>query len=263
MRELWFECGGARLFAVEDGAGRVVVMVHGALANHQASLPLIAPLAGRYRVIAPDVRGSGKSRSGEALTFDRLADDVETLLDHVGAARAVVGGVSSGSGIALRFALRRPARAAGLVVVTPVYGGEERGYTDSQKATFAAMDAVASRALDEGVQVLRPLYANLPPPVREKALAMMEGFDAASVVATSHFVASGAQPFASAADLESLEVPTLVVRGADAIHPTEVSDLYAARIPHCTVSPAGTADVAAAIGSFCEQSVLWGSGASA
>jgi pimeloyl-ACP methyl ester carboxylesterase len=260
MRELWFESGGARLFAAEDGAGRVVVMLHGALANHQASLPLVAPLAARYRVIAPDVRGSGKSRSGEVLTFDRLADDVEVLLDHVGAERAVIGGVSSGSGIALRFALRHPRRAAGLVVVTPVYGGEERGYTDQQKATFAAMDAVASRALDEGVQVLRPLYANLPPPVREKALAMAEGFDAASVVATSRFVASGAQPFFSAAALESLEVPTLLVRGADAIHPAEVSDLYASRIPRCTVSPAGTADVAGAIGSFCERSVVWGSG---
>jgi pimeloyl-ACP methyl ester carboxylesterase len=89
---------------------------------------------------------------------------------------------------------------------------------------------------------------------------MIEGFDAASVVATSRFVASGAQPFASAADLESLEVPTLLVRGADAMHPAEVSDLYAARIPRCTVSAAGTADVAAAIGAFCEQSVEWGRG---
>ena len=257
---MWFESGGTRLFAVEDGSGRVIVMLHGALASHQAGLPLILTLAARYRILAPDVRGSGKSRSGELLTFDRLADDVEALLDHVGADRAVVGGVSSGSGVALRFALRHPDRAAGLLVVTPVYGGSERGYTEEQKAAFAAMDAVASRALGEGVRVLRPLYAKLPPPVREKALALIEGFDAASVVATSRFVASGAQPFASAGDLESLEVPTLLVRGADAIHPAEVSDLYAARIPHCTVSPAGTPDVAAAIGAFCDQSAEWGRG---
>ncbi|HEX9944347.1 MAG TPA: alpha/beta hydrolase [Thermoanaerobaculia bacterium] len=255
MREIWFESGGVRLFAVEDGAGRAIVMLHGGMASHLASLPLIAPLASRYRVIAPDLRGSGKSWSGAPLTFDQLADDVAALLDHVGADRVVVGGVSGGSGIALRFALRHRGRTAGLVLVKPVYGGEERGYTDQQKETFARMDAVASRALAEGVQVLRPLYANLPPEIREKALAMVDGFDAASVVATSHFIASGAQPFASAADLKSLAVPTLLVRGDDAIHPAEVSDLYAESIPNCRVAPASTADVAAEIGTFCDQSV--------
>lgn len=253
MREIWFESGDVRLFAVEDGAGPVIVMLHGGMASHVASLPLVAPLASRYRVITPDLRGSGRSWSGAPLTFDRLADDVEALLDHLGVEQAVVGGVSGGSGVALRFAFRYPERTAGLVLVKPVYGGEERGYTDPQKQTFARMDAVASRALDEGVQVLRPLYANLPEPIREKALAMIEGFDAASVVATSHFIASGAQPFTSAADLRALSVPTLLIRGNDPLHPAEISDLYVENIPGCTVSPAETADVAAEIGAFCDR----------
>jgi 3-oxoadipate enol-lactonase len=253
MRQIWFDSAGARLFAVEDGGGRVLVMLHGGMASHVASLPLILPLIPRYRVIAPDLRGSGESRSRGPLTFDQLADDVEALLDHVGADRAVVGGVSGGSGTALRFALRHPSRTAGLVVVKPVYGGAARGYTDQQRQTFAMMDAVASRALAEGVQVLRPLYANLPPQAREKALEMMDRFDAASVVETSRFIASGAQPFTSAEDLRALSVPTLLVRGDDAIHPAEVSELYAENIPNCTAAPASTADVAAAIGEFCDR----------
>ncbi len=188
------------------------------------------------------------------LSFDRLADDIAVLLDELGVDRAFVGGVSSGTGVALRFALRQPGRTIGLVLVTPVYAGEQRGYTEQQKATFAMMDAVASRAVDEGVQVLKPLYANLPSPMREKALAMAEGFDAASVVATSHFLASGKQPFISTADLRSLEPPTLLVRGDDPIHPSEVSDLYAANIPNCTeVAP--STDVATAVGAFCDQHV--------
>jgi pimeloyl-ACP methyl ester carboxylesterase len=255
MKEFWFEAGGVRLFAVEDGVGPAIVMLHGGMASHLASLPLIAPLVLRYRVVTPDVRGNGRSWSGSALTFDRLADDVEILLDHLGVDRAVVGGVSGGSGIALRFVLRHPGRTAGLVLVKPVYAGEERGYNDPQKQTFAAMDAVASRALEEGVQVLRPLYANLPPPIREKALAMLEGFDAASVVATSRFIASGAQPFATEDDLRSIAAPTLIVRGEDLLHPPDVSDLYAASIPGCTVAPA-SADVAAEIGAFCDGRVF-------
>ena len=115
------------------------------------------------------------------------------------------------------------------------------------------MDAVASRALDEGVQVLRPLYANLSAGMREKALAMIESFDPASVVATSRFVASGAQPFSSASELRSLTVPTLIVRGDDAIHPGEVSDVYAATIGECRILPASTGDLASAIGTFVDR----------
>jgi pimeloyl-ACP methyl ester carboxylesterase len=90
--------------------------------------------------------------------------------------------------------------------------------------------------------------------MREKALAMVEGFDAASVVATSHFVASGKQPFTSAADLRSLNLPVLLVRGDDPIHPSEVSDLYAANIPDCT-EIASSADATEAIGAFCDRHV--------
>jgi 3-oxoadipate enol-lactonase len=252
MREFWFESQGVRLFAVEDGEGPVIVMLHGGMANHWASLPLVAPLASRYRVITPDLRGNGKSWYGGPLTFDQLADDVCALLDQAGSDRAVIGGASGGSGVALRFALRHPDRTAGLALVKPVYAGEERGYTGAQRQTFAMMDAVASRALDEGVQVLRPMYANLPPEIREKALAMIEGFDAASVVTTSRFIASGAQPFASAADLKTLSMPVLIVRGEDPLHPPEVSDLYAESIPDCAVAPAA-ADVAAEIGAFCDR----------
>src|SRR5438552_2234142 len=146
MREFWVESRGVRLFAVEDGSGPAVVMLHGGMGTHQAALPLIAPLAARYRIIAPDLRGSGKSWCGVPLTFDQLADDVEVLLDHIRVDRAVVGGVSGGSGVALRFALRRSGRTLGLVAVSPIYAGEERGYTEHQKTTFAMMDAVASRA---------------------------------------------------------------------------------------------------------------------
>jgi pimeloyl-ACP methyl ester carboxylesterase len=178
------------------------------------------------------------------------ATDLEVQLDHLGVERAVVGGMSSGTGLAVHFALRYPGRTRGLILLQPVYAGEERGYTEPQRSILTEMDAVASRALDEGVEVLRPLYERLPSPRREKALAMLEGFDAASVVATSRFIASGVQPFGSVAELGSLRMPTLLVRGDDALHPAEVSELYASSIPDCTVLPASTEDVPAAIETF-------------
>lgn len=253
MREIWYESSGARLFALEDGSGPPVVMLHGGMADHRAARPLVAPLASRYRAITPDLRASGRSHHGGPLRFDQLADDLAELLDHLGEAQAVIGGVSGGSGVAVRFALRHPDRCQGLVVVHPMYGGSEHGYTESQRQAFAGMDAVASRALDEGVEVLEPLYANLPQPARDGALEMVRGFDAASVVTTSRFLASGAQPFATPEELGSIDVPSLVVRGDDPLHPAEVSELYAENLPGCRVLPPSTTEVAEAIGAFCDR----------
>ncbi|HMJ55342.1 MAG TPA: alpha/beta hydrolase [Polyangiaceae bacterium] len=261
MREFWFERGGVRLCAVEDGNGRPIVMLHGGLANHWTSLGLVGSLSPRFRVVTPDLRGSGKSHDGSPLTWDRLADDVVALMDHIGVDRAVVGGVSSGAGAAVRFGLRHPRKVAGLVIVTPVYGGDELGLTAEQTAIFRGMDDVGSRAVDEGVQVLRPLYENLPPPIRERALAMVDTFDAPSVAATTHFLASGAQPFVSTSELRGLVSPTLLVPGNDAMHPAEISERYAALIPGCEALPLHRAraedDLATAIGEFCERSADW------
>lgn len=264
MPEFWYESDGVRLYAVESGHGPVVIMLHGGGATHHACLPAVAPLSARYRVITPDIRGSGRSRCANQLTWDRLADDVESLMDHVGAGRAIMGGISLGAAIALRFALRFQARTAGLVLITPVYRGAERGLTEQQAAIFATLEPVIARARNEGIEAFRPLY---------KGSAAMEAYfdamtrsaDLASFVATNQFIASGAQPFASDADLEAIAVPTLLVPGNDPMHPAEVSDLYAAKIPLCTsVELSGAAgyeprntEFAAAIAAFCERSAIW------
>jgi pimeloyl-ACP methyl ester carboxylesterase len=259
MREIWLTDGPVRLFAVEDGEGPALVFLHGGLASHQAVLPLVGPLTDRYRVITPDLRGSGRSWSAESLTFDRLADDVLRLLDRLAIEEAFVGGISAGSGTAVRFALRHPARTRGLIVVWPVYGGADVGYTSGQAAAFAAMDSVASRASVEGIDVLRPMYlSRLPEGMGERAWRIASEFDPASVVTTSRFIASGAQPFASSRELGAVGVPTLVVRGDDEQHPAEISDVYAASIAGCAVHPATGTDTVLAIHEFCDEVITAG-----
>lgn len=138
------------------------------------------------------------------------------------------------------------------MVVKPVYGGGDVGYTSRQSAAFAAMDSVVSRASVEGIEALRPLYAQLPDGIRQRAWQMASGFDAGSVVATSRFIVSGAQPFASSRELRSIRVPTLLVRGDDAQHPAEISDGYASSITDCTTLPATGVDTVYAIRDFCD-----------
>src|SRR5678816_2376990 len=100
--EIGFEHAGANLYAVASGHGRPIILLHGGLATHLACWVFAAPLAGRFRLITPDLRASGRSIYREALSWDQLADDIAALIDHLGYERAVIGGVSFGAGVAVR-----------------------------------------------------------------------------------------------------------------------------------------------------------------
>jgi 3-oxoadipate enol-lactonase len=257
--EIWYQGAGSRLFAVEQGQGLPIVYLHGGLADHQAALFRLGGLAASRRLITPDVRGAGRSLHAGALSWDLLADDVAALLRHLGIERAVVGGSSAGSAIALRFALRYPHKTRALLLISPVYAGDEVGLSPAQRLAMERMDGAGQRALREGIDALLPLFTALPPPIRDVALAMARRFDPASVAATTRFLAAGVQPFARLAELGALSVPTLVVAGADPEHPADVAARYAAAIPGAQLA-APPAELVPVINAFlCELPGLRGS----
>src|SRR5262245_53243754 len=187
--EIWFESDRARLFAVEGGRGRPIVLFHGGLSNHQGAWLYATPLAARFRVITPDLRGSGRSHFGAPLSWDQLADDAAALLRGLEIERAVFGGTSFGAGVAVAVALRHPAIVEGLLVLNPAYGGAELGLAPAQQAAMNAMDAVGRRAVAEGVDVMLPLFDALPEPMRTRARALVVTYDAASVATSTAFMA--------------------------------------------------------------------------
>ncbi|TPN81117.1 alpha/beta hydrolase [Mesorhizobium sp. CU2] len=80
---------------------------------------LAAKIAPERRVVAPDLRGRGKSsRSFNAADyhFDKLVADVWRLLDELTLPRVVVVGMALGGFIALHMARTKPDRIAGIVL---------------------------------------------------------------------------------------------------------------------------------------------------
>lgn len=260
LEELWYESAGTRLFAAESaaapaastvpapsGAGRALVLLHGGLANH-LSAQLLAPAS--CRSITPDLRGSGRSIYRARLTWDQLADDVAALLRHRGLDRAVIGGISFGTGCAIRAALRYPELVEALVLLHPVYAGTRQGLTPAQQAAMSAMDAAGTRTLTDGMDALSPLLDTLPEAIRARARATVATYDPASVAASTHFMASGEQPFDEPSELAAITAPTLLVPGIDPTHPREVADLYARHLPCCTVRDVDPPRFASAIAEF-------------
>ncbi len=250
LREHWFENAGVRLYVTEAGQGTPVVLLHGGLADHRACWHYAEALTGRCRVITPDLRGAGRSHHAGTLTWDAIADDLAVIVRGLGLERVVIGGSSFGAGAAVRFALRHPSLVSALLVLNPAYGGAELGLSPPQRAAMSAMDAVGRRAPAEGIEVMFPLFDALPPEIRERARHVIATFDPASVAATTAFMASGAQPFASADELHAIAAPALLVPGTDPTHPREVADVHARHLPRCTVHEAEPPRYAEVIESF-------------
>ena len=250
-REIWFEADGARLFALESGDGAPVLFVHGGLADHRAAMFRVGGLAETHRLVTPDLRGSGRSVHRGELSWDRLADDVAALLERLGAERAVVGGTSMGSAVALRFALRHSRLVQGLILMSPVYPGADRPLPEAAMTAMQTMAEAGERVLENGIEALRPLFATLPPPIRDVAIEMMLSFDPASVAATTRFLATNQQPMDSVRELESIDVPVLLLPGTDPQHPPEVASLYAQHLRYPTLVEQSAPDLIEKLARFC------------
>ena len=101
-------------------ADAVVVALHGIAGNRMAWRSVARAMASvpRVTIIAPDLRGRADSAGlpGPFGITSHVAD-VLALLEHVGAATAVLAGHSMGAYVAARLAAERPERVAGVVLV--------------------------------------------------------------------------------------------------------------------------------------------------
>ena len=121
------EINGQRIY-YEDSGGRglPVVLAHGFLMDHDMFAPQVAALSSEYRVVTWDERGHGLTETTpEDFSYWDSADDLRGLLGALGIERAVVGGMSQGGFVSLRFALRHPERVIGLVLIDSQSGPED------------------------------------------------------------------------------------------------------------------------------------------
>jgi pimeloyl-ACP methyl ester carboxylesterase len=108
----------SRLLAfTERGSGPPLLLVHGLMVTGEMFQPVLEHFARRYRVIVPDLRGHGRSRSlPPPYTAAQLASDLARLLDHLGIDAAAVLGYSQGGAIAQQLDLDHPTRCSRLVL---------------------------------------------------------------------------------------------------------------------------------------------------
>ncbi len=104
------------------GSGKPLVFQHGLGASNAQIQELLTELKG-VRLLSADVPGHGNHPLDRSATpsFDIYTDEIIRIMDLAGIYRAVVGGLSMGSGIAVNMACRYPERVAGLILLRPAW----------------------------------------------------------------------------------------------------------------------------------------------
>ncbi|WP_376707563.1 alpha/beta fold hydrolase [Bradyrhizobium glycinis] len=107
-------CNGIHINIAEQGEGPLVLLVHGFPESWYSWRRQIDDLAAAgFRVVAPDMRGYGKSDAPQAIdqyTILHLVGDMVGILDALGELHAVIVGHDWGASVAWQAALTRPDR---------------------------------------------------------------------------------------------------------------------------------------------------------
>jgi 3-oxoadipate enol-lactonase len=222
----FIEVQGARIHYTVVGSGPAVVLVHGWALDLREWTDQVAALSPRYRVIAIDRRGFGKSTGAADVSAD--PGDVRALLDTLGIHSAVLVGHSAGAMVAQRFAAALPSRVEALVL----YGGPTpTGLRDEQSRQNAADEAIARAeiARRHGVDsVMREMLSHpqfLPGANRSRATAarldsILKEYSGQDLLDPRP--QSGAFPGVTPAQMRSFRFPVLFISGENEARPWQV-----------------------------------------
>lgn len=160
----------------DTGVGRPIVLIHGYPFNRTLWNEQVAALSSSYRVVVPDLRGSGESDASPGpATMNRMAQDVAQLMDHLEISRAVIGGLSMGGYVALAFYKQFPSRVRALVLADTRASADtaEGKQTRTQQAEKALSEGMAGIADAMLPKLLTPETVSKRPEIVKRVRDMM------------------------------------------------------------------------------------------
>lgn len=104
-------------YYIEQGQGEPLFLLHGNGEDSSYFVHQMKYFSRKYRVIAVDTRGHGKTPRGEApFTIEQFADDLYAFMGEHNIEKAHILGFSDGGNIAMVFAMKYPEKVARLIL---------------------------------------------------------------------------------------------------------------------------------------------------
>jgi 3-oxoadipate enol-lactonase len=211
----------------ETGNGPALILVHGLGATGNLWGGMVPTLARQFRVVCPDLRGSGRTTRVGDISTETLAGDLLELANGLGIEKAHWVGHSYGSVVLQHLAVEQPSRVLSLALIGPIQSASE--------AARPALAARAAKARAEGLAEIGSATAQVGTSAETKAhrpelaafvreLVMRQ--DPESYAMTCEAVARSAP-----ASIGKLRCPTLVITGdEDMTSPAPVAKAIADQI---------------------------------
>jgi len=213
---------GVRLYFDETGSGRPVILVHEFAGDLRSWELQLRHFGKRHRAIAFNARGFPPSDVPEHVSSYsqvRAADDILSVLDHIGEQQAHIVGLSMGGFATLHFGLRHPQRALSLCIGGCGYGAE----LDQRERFRAEADAVTNAIRTDGMAAFAERYAygptrvqyqNKDPRGHAEFKAMLAEHSAAGSANTQQGVQKERPSlYMMVEQMKRLTVPTLIITG--------------------------------------------------
>jgi 3-oxoadipate enol-lactonase len=215
------------------GDGPLVVFMHGIGGNRSNWHDQLPDFAARYKAVAWDARGYGLSDDYEGpLDYDDFCRDLLRLIDHLGAAKAHLVGLSMGGSIAQDFYAKHPTRVASMVLAD-TRPGHEAAFDPKAREEFLRLRVTPLRAGKEPKEMAPAVARSLMGPnAGERVYQRL--VDSMAVLHKESYIKAieGRATWKPSFDPKTVTVPTLVVVGAeDKLTPPAMAKTIADAIP--------------------------------
>jgi pimeloyl-ACP methyl ester carboxylesterase len=215
---------GLRSYYEIHGEGSPLVLLHGGLMTIDTMQPFLGLLAQSRQVIAVELEGHGRTVDlDRPLSMIQMSDDLDGLLGQLNVTDADVCGYSLGAAVALRLAMRHPARVRRLVLISAAVGQD--AIYPSVQAQWPGMSGAALK----GTPMEKAYLAVAPHP--ERFAGFIDKLKTAMM---------NTEPF-DEAEVRAVKAPALLVVGdADLIRPEAALALFhllGGALPHGGMGP--------------------------
>jgi pimeloyl-ACP methyl ester carboxylesterase len=212
---------GVEIYYEVHGSGPTLLLTHGYSSTSAMWQGQIEALSKQHRLVLWDMRGHGRSDYPDDPAFYSEAltvADMAALLDEVGATSAIVGGLSLGGYMSLAFYRAHPERVRALLIIDTGPGFKK----DDARETWN------KRAHDTGDRFEREGLSVLENATPERSSVTHRDASGLARAARGMLTQRDARVIEL---LPSIQVPALVVVGADDTPFLAASDYMAAKIP--------------------------------
>lgn len=208
-----------RLWVTDTGGdGPPIVFSHGLLWSADMYRPQVEALRDRYRCIAYDHRGQGRSDvpDGDEVAIETCTDDAIALIEHLGVGPVHFVGLSMGGFVGMRIAARRPDLVRSLALLETASDPEPKANIPKYKRLNLAVRWVGVQPW-LGAKVMPIMFAAsfLADPARQGEVRDQERLLRANAPTIHKAVTGVIRRKACTDELAAIRCPTLVLRGTE------------------------------------------------